>query len=206
MALGCSFSLVVVVSSGWAPGTIIVMPTGRRRMRRRAFSPLRRGGLANSSSGDRAGCWSGRSRHSAGAGRNHARRHVLLAHDQHVRESSPAGRGGSWRPACRRQRRPRRAGPSARSARGHLVGVGLGLLADRQHPGLHRRQPQRERARVVLDQHGDEALHRPEQRAVDHDRPLAAAVRGRRTRARSARAAGSRAGWSSTATRGRGRP
>src|SRR5205814_7304963 len=38
------------------------------------------------------------------------------------------------------------------------------------------RQPQRERARILLDQDGDEPLHRPEQRPVDHDRPLAAAV------------------------------
>ena len=49
-------------------------------------------------------------------------------------------------------------------------------VADRDDRRLHRRQPQRERARVVLDQHAEEALHRAEQRAVDHARPVLAAV------------------------------
>ena len=43
-------------------------------------------------------------------------------------------------------------------------------VADGQHGGLHRREPRRERTRVVLDQHAEEPLDRTEQRAVDHDR------------------------------------
>ena len=41
---------------------------------------------------------------------------------------------------------------------------------------LDRRQPDREGAGVVLDQAADEALHRAEQRAVDHHRAVALAV------------------------------
>ena len=42
----------------------------------------------------------------------------------------------------------------------HLAGVGKRLVADRQHPYLLRREPQRERARVVLDQSAEEPLDR----------------------------------------------
>ena len=42
-------------------------------------------------------------------------------------------------------------------------------LRDREHAHLHRREPDRERAGVVLDQDADEALERAEQRAVDDD-------------------------------------
>ena len=45
-------------------------------------------------------------------------------------------------------------------------------VGDRQHRHLHRREPQRERAGVVLDEDGEEPLDRAEQRAVDHDRPV----------------------------------
>ena len=44
------------------------------------------------------------------------------------------------------------------------------VVADGQDPDLDRREPERKRARVVLDEDPDEALERPEQRAVDHDR------------------------------------
>ena len=40
-------------------------------------------------------------------------------------------------------------------------------FADREHPDLHRSEPERERAGVVLDQDADEALERAEQRPVD---------------------------------------
>ena len=43
-------------------------------------------------------------------------------------------------------------------------------LADREDPDLDRREPERERAAVVLDQDPDEALERAEERAVDHVR------------------------------------
>ena len=42
-------------------------------------------------------------------------------------------------------------------------------LADRDHARLHRREPERERARVVLDEDPDEALERAEERAVDDE-------------------------------------
>ena len=45
-------------------------------------------------------------------------------------------------------------------------------VGDRQDRRLHRREPQRERARVVLDEHAEEPLDRTEQRAVDHDRAV----------------------------------
>ena len=44
------------------------------------------------------------------------------------------------------------------------------VVADRQHPHLHRRQPGGERAGVVLEQHAEEPLDRAEQGPVDHDR------------------------------------
>ena len=36
--------------------------------------------------------------------------------------------------------------------------------------GLHRREPRRERAGVVLDEDAEEALHAAEDRAVQHER------------------------------------
>ena len=50
-------------------------------------------------------------------------------------------------------------------------------LADRQHAHLHGRQPERERAGVVLDQDPDEPLERAEQRAVDDERRVLVVVR-----------------------------
>ena len=49
-------------------------------------------------------------------------------------------------------------------------------VGDRQDDRLHRRQPGREAARVVLDQDPGEALHRAEQGAVDHHRPVGIVV------------------------------
>ncbi len=56
------------------------------------------------------------------------------------------------------------------------TGVVLVAVGDRQDRRLHRRQPRGERAGVVLGEDGEEALDGPEQRAVDHDRPVALVV------------------------------
>ena len=88
------------------------------------------------------------------------------------RGSGPARRrGSSCRPtrSARRPRpgrRPRAARPATRRG---VLGVAVG---DRQHDRLHRRQPDREAAGVVLDQDPGEALHRAEQGAVDHHRAV----------------------------------
>src|ERR671919_993656 len=50
------------------------------------------------------------------------------------------------------------------------------LLGDRQHAGLHGRQPGREGAGVVLGQNADEALERAQNGAMDHHRALGLAV------------------------------
>ena len=49
-------------------------------------------------------------------------------------------------------------------------------IGDRHHHRLDGRQPERERARVVLDEHGHEALVGAEDGAVDHHRPMRLAV------------------------------
>ncbi len=54
--------------------------------------------------------------------------------------------------------------------------VVLVRLGDRNADHLHRGEPGRERARVVLGEHTEEPLDGPEQRPVDHDRPLLGAV------------------------------
>ena len=64
----------------------------------------------------------------------------------------------------RRQRSPHRP---------RVVEVPVG---NRQHDALHRRQPQRERAGVVLDQERDEPLEAAEDRPVDHHRPVLGVV------------------------------
>ncbi len=66
----------------------------------------------------------------------------------------------------------------------------LGLaIGNRHHHRLHRRQPHRKRARVVLDQNAEEALDRTVQRAMHHQAADASCRRRRRTRDRSAGAA-----------------
>jgi hypothetical protein len=49
-------------------------------------------------------------------------------------------------------------------------------VGDRQQHGLHRRQPDREAPRVVLDQDAGEAFHGAEQGAVDHHRDVLGVV------------------------------
>ena len=51
-------------------------------------------------------------------------------------------------------------------------------LGDRDRLHLHRREPGREGAGVVLDEHAEEPLDRAELRRVDHHRPLPGAVGG----------------------------
>ena len=58
----------------------------------------------------------------------------------------------------------------------HLAGVAVGVVGDRRDHHLHRRQPQRQPAGIVLDQHADEALERAEDRPVQHHRPVLGAV------------------------------
>ena len=53
----------------------------------------------------------------------------------------------------------------------------LGVTVGHGHdPNLLRREPQRERARVVLDQHPGEPLDGPQDGPVDHHRPVALVV------------------------------
>ena len=55
------------------------------------------------------------------------------------------------------------------------------VVGDRQHAHLLRREPDRERAREVLDEDGDEALERAAHRAVDDHRPMRRCCPRRRT-------------------------
>src|SRR5471030_1854632 len=55
----------------------------------------------------------------------------------------------------------------------HIFSLRVGDVQDRY---LHRRQPHRQRARIIFDQDADEALHRTDDRAVQHDRHLTAVV------------------------------
>jgi hypothetical protein len=52
------------------------------------------------------------------------------------------------------------------------------VVGDRDPDSGHRRQPGREGPGVVLEQHREEPLDRPEQGPVDHHRLLAGAVGG----------------------------
>ena len=52
------------------------------------------------------------------------------------------------------------------------VGVRYMPVGNRQHDGLHRREPQRKRARIVLDEDRDEPLEAAEDRPMDHDRAV----------------------------------
>jgi hypothetical protein len=58
----------------------------------------------------------------------------------------------------------------------HFFHVGSLRIRNIQDRNLHRRQPQRQRAGIVLDQDADEALHRADDRAVQHHRHLAGVV------------------------------
>ena len=102
----------------------------------------------------------------------------LLARRRRPAAAAPCA--GCARAPCSRSCRPRVSAsarrPAAFSALGHLVGVAVGLVGDRRHHRLHRRQPQRQPAGIVLDQHADEALERAQDRPVQHHRPVLGAV------------------------------
>ena len=62
--------------------------------------------------------------------------------------------------------------PWADEAPGGLAGPAVEAVRDGDQPGLHRCQPGREGAGVVLGEDGDEALERAVDGAVDHHRPV----------------------------------
>src|SRR6266851_9231995 len=66
--------------------------------------------------------------------------------------------------------------PQAGAFAHDLLGIGRRLGRNRRNHRLHRRQPQRETARIMLDQDADEALHRPQDRAVQHHRDMTRAI------------------------------
>ena len=68
------------------------------------------------------------------------------------------------------------AEPSASSRSPQLVDGPAVVLGDRDQPQLHRREPEGERAGVVLGEDADEPLERAEQGAVDDDRRVLGVV------------------------------
>ena len=66
--------------------------------------------------------------------------------------------------------------PAAWSLASTSPGISVGIGDDRRHHRLHRRQPQRELAGIMLDEDADEALERADDRPVEHDRPVLGAV------------------------------
>ena len=74
----------------------------------------------------------------------------------------------SWRGRAAPPARP--PANAAATSRGVFVGVGH----DGRHHHLHRRQPEREAAGILLDQDAEEALEAAEDGAVQHHRPPAA--------------------------------
>src|SRR5258708_35965411 len=68
-----------------------------------------------------------------------------------------------------------------------LAHIRLLAFAHGHHDYLQRREPKRERARVILDEDADEALHRAHDGAVQHDGALARVVLVDELRAEEAR-------------------
>ena len=66
--------------------------------------------------------------------------------------------------------------PGRRQLVPHRRGVGQVPVGNRQHDRLDRRQPERKRPGVVLDQDRDEPLEAAEDRPVDDDRPVLGVV------------------------------
>ena len=102
---------------------------------------------------------------------------VVVADDEHVGHLLQLGAPDARAPsvsACASTISTRK--PSARSRSTSRARVVVVAVGDRQHRDLHRREPRRERAGVVLDEDREEPLDRAEQRAVDHHRPVALVV------------------------------
>ena len=134
-------------------------------------------------------------------------RHVVVTHHQDVGDLGHLGPPDP-RPERlvgrihRSTRRPARPQPV-----GHLVRHSASWSSlHAEDPHLLGRQPGGQGAGVVLQQDGEEPLHRAEQGTVDHDRPMPGVVGTRRTRCRSAGGAGSPAGWWTSGGSGRWRP
>ncbi len=66
--------------------------------------------------------------------------------------------------------------PATRAVAGELLAVLDVTIGYRHEPQLLGREPQRERAGVVLGEHAEEPLDRAEQHAMDHDRPVPGVV------------------------------
>ena len=131
-------------------------------------------------------------------------RSTSFAHARSRRGRRGRGSGSRPRPIPPRDRRPRacrapwrarrrgsscpptpsarRRGPGGRrrgARRATVSRVFVVAVGDRQHDHLVGGEPEREAAAVVLDQDPREALHRAEQGAVDHHRPVLGVVRAR---------------------------
>ena len=117
---------------------------------------------------------------------------LLVADHQRVRRLHQLRRADLLADGLLARRRRRAAGPASRSRAASACACSTWRSATGHEPHLLRREPQRERAGVVLDQHGAEPLERPEDRAVDHHRAVPLVVLARRTPSRTARAARSR--------------
>ena len=87
----------------------------------------------------------------------------------------------------------------------HLSAILHMTVRNRNHHGLHRRQPDGKRAGIVLDQDGDESLEAAEDRAMNDDRPMFGIVGADVFQIEALRLADNRAESSRTAICGRSR-
>src|SRR5437016_14537872 len=103
--------------------------------------------------------------------RNAIVRLLLLAHDEHVRDLAKLRLAN-----LALDRLAALVELGARADRDqlppHARAVIVEAVGHRKHDRLHRREPQRQLARMVLDEDADEALEGAEQRAVDHRRAV----------------------------------
>ena len=164
------------------PSLLAALKVARRRREPASPRTGRAGGASAATSASSAPAAPRRAAGSPGrGGRGGARRPsaglgLAVADHQHRRGScaSRPRRSSCRSTRCARSTRARRS--AASSALDHLLRVRQVAVGDRQHDGLRRRQPERELARVVLDQDADEALERAQHRAVDHHRPVLVVV------------------------------
>ena len=146
---------------------------------RRAFNFRKSGGVASAaslrtaSSSGSTSCASPPSRRSATVRFSASRRPTTTS-------------TGTWARLCSRTlalifwlvRSVSTASPALRQRRRHLLGIGVGVGDDGRHHRLHRRQPEREAAGIVLDQDAEEALEAAQDGAVQHHRAVPRAVLG----------------------------